>query len=303
MAGLIYVGGALYGTARASGNLGDGPGTVYKTTPTGQLTLLHSFTGPPDGAEPSSSLLKVGKLFYGTTATGGTGACDFNTQDWPGCGTVFSMTRDGKVAVIYSFQATGDGALPFAGLINVNGLLYGTTAQGGAFGYGTVFSITPSGTERVVYSFKGGSDGAYPQASLLNVDEVLYGTTVEGGRTCGVTSSCGTVFAVTTAGSEAILYAFKGGADGEGPRAALINVNGTMYGTTVTGGAFDAGTVFSVSKKGKETVVYSFAGGADGSEPSGALLNLGGLLYGTTSGGGSGNCGPGGCGTIFEVTP
>jgi len=70
--------------------------------------------------------------------------------------------------------------MPTAGLINVEGTLYGTTDGGGAKGDGTVFTITPSGAETVLYSFKGGSDGNFPYASLVNVKGTLYGTTFEG---------------------------------------------------------------------------------------------------------------------------
>jgi uncharacterized repeat protein (TIGR03803 family) len=95
--------------------------------------------------------------------------------------------------VLYSFAGgSGDGANPFAGLLNVNGTLYGTTEEGGAYGYGTVFKITRRGTETVLHSFGGSGDGANPYAGLLKVNGTFYGTTARGG-----TNNDGTVFSLT----------------------------------------------------------------------------------------------------------
>jgi uncharacterized repeat protein (TIGR03803 family) len=95
----------------------------------------------------------------------------------------------------------------------------------------------------VLYSFKGGSeDGEYPEAGLINVKGTLYGTTYDGGA-----NGDGTVFAITTSGAETVLHSFKGGSgDGEDPEAGLLNVKGTLYGTTFEGGANGDGTVFSL---------------------------------------------------------
>ena len=73
------------------------------------------------------------------------------------------------------------GKHPLAGLIDVNGTLYGTTNAGGGFGDGTVFSITADGKEKILHRFRGGSDGAHPNADLINVNGTLYGTTEFGG--------------------------------------------------------------------------------------------------------------------------
>jgi uncharacterized repeat protein (TIGR03803 family) len=96
--------------------------------------------------------------------------------------------------MLYKFKGrSGDGAQPFAGLINLNGTLYGTTLAGGASRKGTVFAITTSGAETVLHEFKGGSgDGAYPYAGLLNVEGTLYGTTYSGGA-----DDDGTIFSLS----------------------------------------------------------------------------------------------------------
>ena len=56
-------------------------------------------------------------------------------------------------------------------------------------------------------------------------------------------------------------------------RPHLIDVNGTLYGTTSSGGEYGSGTVFGVTTSGMETVIHSFSG-SDGSEPLAALKNV-----------------------------
>jgi uncharacterized repeat protein (TIGR03803 family) len=292
-ASLINVNGTLYGTTYAGSANNDG--TVFSITPSGTETVLHSFAGSPyDGAHPAG-LINVKGTLYGTTASGG--ANDL--------GTVFSLapTPSGTETTLYSFAGGNDGASPKAGLINVKGTLYGTTSLGGANcgssgGCGTVFAITPSGAETVLYTFGGGTDGRYPVAGLINVKGKLYGTTFLGGANCGTRGGCGTVFAVTPSGAEAVLHSFAGGSDGANPHAGLINVKGTLYGTTSSGGGNGDGTVFAIPSFGSETVLHSFAGDSDGANPQAGLINVNGTLYGTTELGGANNDG-----TVFSLAP
>lgn len=295
-AALLDVRGTLYGTTSGGGT--NGAGTVFAITKSGEETVLHSFGGPEDGASPAAGLIDVDGTLYGTTTQGGTNQCGGFT-----CGTVFSITPHGKEKVLYSFgQGASDGALPYAGLLSVNGTLYGTTLQGGAhpchgfygFTCGTVFSITTDGTERVVYSFgKNGADGEYPRAALTDVGGRLYGTTSAGGK-----YGRGTVFALGTAGREQVLYHFgtTGYHDGTTPLSGLVNAGGTLYGTTEQGGQGSGGTVFSITKFGKFHTVLSFTGG-DGSWPMAGLIDVKGVLYSTTSQGGTQNIG-----TIYSLT-
>ena len=266
--------------------------------------MVYSFGGSSsDGANPAAGLINVDGTLYSITVRGGTGAC---FGDAGICGTVFSVTPAGAETVVYSFKGGSDGAGPVSGLIDVNGTLYGTTVYGGGtggaggFGYGTVFALTRSGKETVVYSFNGGTDGAYPQAGLINVGGVLYGTTVYGGGTgCPDNYGCGTVFSVMPVGIETVLHSFGDGAGGAGPYAGLMNVRGTLYGTTRYGGdsTYGHGTVFSLTLGGPETVVYSFKGG-HGAYPEAGLVNLGGTFYGTTTRGGAYHLG-----TVFNLKP
>lgn len=161
----------------------------------------------------------------------------------------------------------------------------------------------------LLYSFHGfGHDGAYPAAGVISVNGTLYGTTrVGGGHGCRFREGCGTVYRIKASGKETVLHRFKGGpADGEAPVASLLNVNGTLYGTTALGGTYGNGTVFAITKSGHETVLYSFKGEPDGAHPQAPLLNVNGTFYGTTDAGGAYSCSSyfgGGCGTVFSITP
>jgi uncharacterized repeat protein (TIGR03803 family) len=284
-AGLTNVNGTLYGTTYQGG--ASGAGTVFKVSPSGDERVIYSFKGGSnDGQYPYGRLLAVNGDLYGTTYQGGIS---------PGWGIVFRVSTSGAEHVLYRFQAGNDGAHPWAGLTNLNGTLYGTTYQGGTSGSGTVFKVSTSGAEHVIYSFKGGSDGQYPFARLLNFNGALFGTTYQG----GVSSGWGTVFRVSAAGQEHVLYRFKAGNDGAHPQySGLTVVNKTLYGTTYQGGSSGAGTVFKVSTAGVERVTYSFKGGTDGQYPYAGLALLNGALYGTTELGGTS-----GAGTIFKLSP
>ena len=91
------------------------------------------------------------------------------------------MTPSGTEHVVHDFKGKPDGSTPYAGLIEVNGTLYGTTQYGGSSDRGTVFKMSTSGAEHVIYSFKGSPDGMVPYARLASVNGTLYGTTQYGG--------------------------------------------------------------------------------------------------------------------------
>ncbi len=301
---LIDLNGTLYGTTIGGGSgcyPSGGCGTVYAIAASGDETVLHNFGGAKDGAFPYAGITDVHGLLYGTTGGGASTS-----------GTVFSMETTGKETVLYHFRNAPDGGDPHARVLNVRGALYGTTVFGGVKGRGTVYKITPSGKETVLYSFLGRKnevgDGKYPNAGLLDVGGRLYGTTYKGG-----THDNGTVFEITLAGKEIVLHSFAGGPeDGGFPRGGLIDVNGTLYGTTNGGGTkcsdcFDKnrdGVVFSITTSGKEKVLYRFKGyPQDGANPWGNLLDVDGTLYGTTEAGGSDCSASAGCGTIYSITP
>ncbi|MGB8907716.1 MAG: choice-of-anchor tandem repeat GloVer-containing protein [Candidatus Cybelea sp.] len=243
-AGLVNVNGTFYGTTRDGGVYSHG--TVFSVTPSGTENVIYAFRGATqDGGQPEASLVNLNGTLYGTTVDGGSSRCGGPSR----CGTVFSVTASGTEHVLHSFQGGSDGEYPQAGLIAVDGTLYGTTAVGGgagcSMGCGTVFSITPSGTQTILHRFTGGADGVFPAAMLLALNGKMFGTTQEGGNGC--ISGCGTVFSITPSGTETILHRFTGGANGWIPYGGLINIHATLYGVTGLGGTYNDGTVYSIT--------------------------------------------------------
>jgi len=313
-AGLVQAtNGDFYGTTVYGG--ANGYGTVFKITPSGTLTTLHSFcsqSGCPDGQYPYAALVQAANgNIYGTTQTGGVNGP---------YGTIFKITPSGTLTTLYSFcyqSACTDGISPAAGLVQAsNGDLYGTTYAGGANGNfdGTVFKITPSGTLTTLYSFCSQSectDGAHPEGGLVQAaDGNFYGTTQLGGANGGY----GTVFKVTPSGALTTLYSFcsqTGCTDGSAPAAGLLQAtNGDFYGTTYNGGASvsvdcanGCGTVFKITPSGALTTLYSFCAQTgwctDGDHPAtGLVQDTNGTFYGTATYGG----GADGYGTVFSLS-
>jgi uncharacterized repeat protein (TIGR03803 family) len=252
--------GKFYGTTLVGGphnpscSGGFGCGTVFKMTPAGTLTTLHSFDNT-DGAFPYAGLVQgANGQFYGTTATDGAN----------GDGTVFKMTPSGTLTTLHNFDNT-DGSYPEARLVQAtDGNFYGTTLNGGANGKGTVFKMTPAGTLTTLHSFDG-TDGEGPQGLVLASNGKVYGTTSGGGA-----NGDGTAFSITPNGTLTTLHNFDGTdgisintliqgqwlcsqrycADGSYPEAGLVqSTNGKFYGTASGGlvGAQGDGTVFSLS--------------------------------------------------------
>ena len=240
-AGLVIdVAGNLYGTTEFGGT--SDSGTIFHINASGQLQVLHSFTGDStDGSDPQAGLIvdSAGNL-YGTTFSGGSG----------GRGTVFSFdTKQSTEVILYHFSGGADGGNPLGGITRANdGTLYGTAAFAGVAhrhgccrgGAGLVFAL--SGTsQKVLYTFTGGVDGGVPSGGLVLSNGVLYGTTQLGGP-----GLHGTAFKLSLAnGLETVLHGFTGKADGATPQAGLsVNAAGVLYGTANTGGSAMKGTLF-----------------------------------------------------------
>jgi uncharacterized repeat protein (TIGR03803 family) len=295
--------GNFYGTTQGGGT--QHQGTVFKITPQGTLTTLHSFCSEPycaDGQAPFARLVQANDgNFYGTTLEGG----EFSI------GTVFRITPEGTLTTLHSFQDE-DGAAPGSALIQgVDGYLYGTTSSGGAHNQGTVIRITLDGTVSVLYSFCAltrCADGRLPQASLVQAtDGNFYGTTTGGGAYCWDSGGCGTVFQITPQGTLTTLYSFcpqAGCADGDWPDSVLLQASdGNLYGTTNIGGANNFGSVFKITTQGMLSSLHSFTH-LDGLNPyAGLAQGSDGNLYGATYQGGAYCFAMGGCGTVFKITP
>ena len=201
---------------------------------------------------------------------------------------------------------SGDGADPTGLIQGADGNFYGTTNYGGRYGAGTFFKVTPAGAETLLYSFVGGpGDGAAPDGVIQGTDGNFYGATSNGGSgPCPF--GCGTVFKITPAGAETVLYFFSGAADGGSPNGLIQGTDGNFYGTAAFGGQFNmfcgqqgCGVLFRVTPAGVESTPYAFVGGQnDGAQAASVIQGSDGNLYGVTQYGGQSNVG-----TVFKVTP
>jgi uncharacterized repeat protein (TIGR03803 family) len=246
--------GDFYGTTFYGGNgVGcgtSGCGTVFKITPKGKLTTLHSFVGS-DGKFPTASLIQAKDgNFYGTTLEGGAN----------GYGSVFKFTPPSTFITLYSFCAVAscfDGGFPSAALIQAtDGNFYGTTSIQ-AYGFGTVFEMTPSGNLTTLYTFcslPACADGASPYGALLQVTNGnFYGTTYAGGI-----DNEGTVFSLYTGLASFVTFVRNsgkigqtGGILGQGfTGTTSVELNGSPVSFTVVSDTFIKATVPSGATTG-----------------------------------------------------
>lgn len=287
--------GNFYGTTYLGGS--HNWGTVFKLTPGGTLTTLHSFT-QSDGSEPLAGLAAANDgNFYGTTNLGGSHSA----------GVVFKITPNGAYTVLHTFCSLSgckDGENSYAQLIQgTDGNLYGTTFAGGSHKFGTVFKITRAGVLTTLYNFCAKSkcpDGEFPQTGLVQASNGnFYGTTILGGAW-----NWGTIFQITPAGKFTTLYNVcpqNGCPDGQYLYSNLIQgSDSNLYGVMDSGGANGRGTIFKITLSGTLTTLYNFcsqASCADGAYPAGLVQDTNGTFYGTTSDGGSS-----GNGVIFSLS-
>ncbi len=316
--------GEFYGTTSGGGSASyctssapyaPGCGTVFKITPSGSLTTIHTFCSQvacADGANPFAGLVQGSNgVLYGTTTSGGAN----------NGGTIFEITPDGSFTTLYTFCSLSgctDGGYPAWLVQAANGDLYGTTSQGGSSTYcaslspffsscGTVFRITPSGTFKTLYSFcaqSGCTDGFSPQAGLVQATNgYFFGTTSYGGSATGACGSfgCGTVFKITSSGALTTLYSFTGRDDGGYPASGLIQAtDGNLYGTN----DFISPTIFKITPAGVLTTLsglYQPPAFSGGYYPT-PVEDTNGDLYGTTPLGTDLDFCFGGCGTVYSLS-
>ena len=287
--GLIDVTGVLYGTTDVGGKgaCHHGCGTVFSFDPaTGAERVLHSFRRPnADGKYPFAGLIDLKGDLYGTT--------EGDNGRHQSCGNAFSVdARSGAFTVLHSFGGS-DGCLPEASLLLLKGSMFGSTVQGGTYDAGTVFVLNPNtGAETVLHSFQG-SDGRGP-SGLIDVNGLLYGAAGSGG-----VYGYGAIFTIEPAtGAETVVYSFQmNGTNGYFPEAPLIDVNGTLYGTTYASGG-GAGSLYSFDP-GTGAVSFLIDFGSGGSPGRAPLVNVDGVLFGTL-GDGSGSTDPG---SVYSFDP
>jgi uncharacterized repeat protein (TIGR03803 family) len=297
--------GNFYGTTGIGGtgsaiSCGAGCGTVFRMTPTGKLTVVHSFcseTNCADGELPDAGVIQgANGNLYGTTREGG----NLTNEDLCfglGCGTVFELTLSGDLTTLYSFcpeqEECPDGYFPEAPVVQgSDGTVYGTTLVGGnETNSGVAFGIDPSGAFEILHTFcsqPNCDDGGVFYSGLIQAtDGNLYGVNAYGGNT-----NHGTAFQLTTSGTVTTLYSFcsqPSCTDGSGPDGGLLQAtNGAFYGTTGTGGQSvevcfsgvnGCGTIFSLSTGLRPFVETRPTSANAGSE----ILILGNNLTGATS--------------------
>lgn len=301
LAGVAPYNGALFGTT-ASGN-------IFKINPDGSGFAM--LAGGNEGAIPVSGLVPSGNSLYGTASSGGNG----------NSGIIFRVSNDGaRFANLYTFTPAKNDPIG-GGITNLDGSgpsgtmalggdsLYGTTQNGGVYGYGVVFRVNTNGTGFTnLHSFAHtSSDGANPAAGVILAGSSLYGTTKANG-----TSTYGAVFRMNTNGTGFTnLYAFSQplgpgtNSDGSTPRAGLVLGGDTLYGVAAFGGNAAAGTIFKITTNGTGfTVMHHFSDGSvtnDGATPDATLILSGSTLYGSTFSGGTPDSKQGFAGTLFKI--
>jgi uncharacterized repeat protein (TIGR03803 family) len=307
--------GFFYGTSEHGGQTDDcmGCGTIFRLTPEGTLTVVHSF-GFEDGRAPFAPLVQAsnGDL-YGTTSLAG-------PDNFQPTGSIFRFSpTTGAFAVLHQFSGPPDGSFPLATMIQASdGNLYGTTTQGGPNNWGTVYRVTPEGVYTQIAAF--GTDspefqGAYPEGPLLQAsDGYLYGTTIafSGWRNqhrCSHT--CGAVFRMSLDGKILAWYPI-GGEGGLAPSGALVEApDGYICGTAAWGGKlgqcarYGCGTIFRFSLAGGDpTLLHRFTFREGANVTSGLIRASDGNFYGVAEEGGKPRrCDGHGCGTIFRLMP
>ncbi len=236
--------GMLYGTTYEGGGIGFG--TIFKANPTGTVSTVLRFPGSLEGAYPGTLVHSADSNFYGTTSRGGA----YNH------GTIFRMAPDGTTTVAYTFAAGYDGGYPNTLIQGTDGAYTGQPVRGVLYDRGTVFRFALDGTFTILYTFKGlPEDGAYPSSLIQGADGALYGTASGGGQ-----FNRGTLFRLTPEGAITVLHQFAGGkGDGASPASIVQVADGSLYGTTWSGGgnmlgypfySAEAGTVFKLTPGG-----------------------------------------------------
>jgi uncharacterized repeat protein (TIGR03803 family) len=305
--GLVALGpdGSFYGVT-----FGDGRGlehsTVYKMTPLGSLTTLHTFctaTNCVDGSNAISGLtLAWNGNFYGiSSGPNNTPYPDFNNA-------VFRISPSGHLTplltVCPNLSCPAD-AGPSAALLQASGGYLIGPGPGGANGAGAIYRMTPSGTPSIIYSFcpdatcHDGELGAVTGPLVQTPSGTLVGTDFAGGdgANCPSGQSCGTAFRISGGGTLTKLHDFCAWAkcqDGSVPNALILASDGNFYGTAGGGGS-NYGTVFKLTPSGKYSVIHTFDAAEGGRTDIALLQATDGNFYGATSGGAFG-------GAIFRIS-
>jgi len=243
----------LYGVTALGGQ--HHGGAVFELTQTAgkwQEKVIYSFcvaTGCPDGDQPFATVTvgATGTTLYGTAGGGAYGH-----------GVVYMLRKRGArwvETVLHSFCRDGglcvDGDSPEASLVqDASGALYGSTYFGGATAHGSIFKLMPDGEHSVLttlYSFcpvAGCLDGENPQPAMaMDANGTLFGMVGTGG-----VHDTGVVFRLGgTVYTPLFSFGTPEAPGGFGESTMMLDSDGSLYGTTLTGGANGHGVLFRVT--------------------------------------------------------
>jgi uncharacterized repeat protein (TIGR03803 family) len=308
--------GNFYGESQGGGT--SGLGTVFKITPSGTPTIIHSFNGTDGANEVGGVTLGIDGNLYGDTFNGG-----IANQ-----GVTFKITPAGKETVLHNFTNSGDGINPVNALaLARDGNFYGTTDSnpetiykissagklttlhtltaaegfqggqliqgsdgnfyggmnlGGANGFGTAFKMTAKGVFTVLHNFNG-SDGTDAATGMVQVGS----NTFIGTASIGGTNNAGVIYSLTSSGTFAVLHEMNGPTDGSLVGVLTAATDGNLYGVAINGGSANCGTIFKVTTGGQFTVLHTLDG-THGCNPEPYLTQgTDGRLYGVANNGGA----------------
>jgi uncharacterized repeat protein (TIGR03803 family) len=283
---LVKKGAFLFGTALFTTN--PNKGVVFKVDTNGNYSVLHTFTGSPDGATPWGSLSISGDMLFGTTTYGAAS----------GRGTIFRLYTNGNgYRVLKSFDLNPNGAYPYCAVTVEDTLLYGVTLKGGNNNKAVFFKLDTSGNNFAKIREFDSLGGWNPYGEIIIVDDTAYGLTSSGGD-----NNFGVIYKMSLSGNYyQKLHSFGAGTDGRTPFGSLLFYQNSLYGATNAGGTGGFGTLFKIKRDGSQyEKILDFDGGLNGKKPgTGSLLEINGRLFGTTQNGG--NSGAKSWGIIFST--
>ncbi|MEM1219565.1 MAG: choice-of-anchor tandem repeat GloVer-containing protein, partial [Bacteroidota bacterium] len=219
--------------------------------------------------------------YWGVTRGGGVG----------GAGSVYKIDEDAtNPTIVHSFAYEVPGADPEeAKLVELNGLLYGTTESGGFDGQGTLYSYDPStGTATSLVFFEESVNGAQPISAVLTRNGKIYGLTAGGGPNDGA----GTIFEYDPVADTIVVITVFDGDEFTGEECQItFGADGTLYVVSEEGGFEGDGVFFEVDiPTGQLLILHEFDDSApeEGRRPNGELVELSpGVFYGTAQRGGA----------------
>jgi uncharacterized repeat protein (TIGR03803 family) len=203
-----------------------------------------------DRVQPGPLIEASDGNFYGTTGSGGAF----------GRGTIFRMSRDHRVSILYNFSGLWDGGAPVGKFLQASdGHLYGATSENGAYNQGILYRFSLDGQFKTLHAFNVAIDGRNPTGSLVQgADGLLYGTTA--GHPWDPPYDDGVAFSSTLEGNVTVLHTFVSGMNDGGLPGPLIQASdGNFYGKTALGGGdLSLGTVFRMTPGGIVTIMHRF---------------------------------------------